>query len=180
MNKHPDTFHFESMQKANSVLKEENKKLIKLNNKIKNFRTKLENAFFRGKTDELIFEGLYEGGEVTVITLTGRRIIVNVIYTDNVNDLQEKIYQESGVPVSRQRLIFGGRRLKPHRSIYSYKIPVGGEIHLVLDMRPSLEPWCPSDPKEIAVDQYFIDKAVRKLIENRQLVRDYPHLNFNS
>ena len=166
---------YQAVQKALSILKEEHEKTIELNKKLQFYRTRLEKAFLTGKTDELIFEGLYKGGQITITTLTGGKIIVDVRYTDNVKDIQEKIYKTEGIPVLNQRIIFGGRRLKPHRSIYSYKIPVGGTLHLVLDMSPGLRPWCPSDPKEIADDQYYIEEAVRKLIERQTFEKKYLH-----
>ena len=166
---------YQTIQKALSALKEEHEKTIELNKKLQFYRTTLEKAFLTGKTDQLIFEGLYKGGQITVTTLTGGKITVNVRYTDNVKDIQEKIYKTQGIPVLNQRIIFGGRRLKPHRSIYSYKIPVGGQLHLVMDMSPVQHPWCPSDPKEIADDQYYIEEAVRKLIEREQFKVTYGY-----
>ena len=166
---------YQVIQQALSALKEEHEKTIELNKKLQFYRTTLENAFLTGKTDQLIFEGLYKGGQITVTTLTGGKIPVNVRYTDNVKDIQEKIYKTEGIPVLNQRIIFGGRRLKPHRSIYSYKIPVGGQLHLVMDMSPVQHPWCPSDPKEIADDQYYIEEAVRKLIEREQFKVTYGY-----
>ena len=166
---------YQVIQQALSALKEEHEKTIELNKKLQFYRTTLENAFLTGKTDQLIFEGLYKGGQITVTTLTGGKIPVNVRYTDNVKDIQEKIYKTQGIPVLNQRIIFGGRRLKPHRSIYSYKIPVGGQLHLVMDMSPVQHPWCPSDPKEIADDQYYIEEAVRKLIEREQFKVTYGY-----
>ena len=160
---------YQAIQQELSTLK----KTIELNKKLQLERTKLEEAFFTGRTDEFIFEGLYEGGQITVTTLTGGKIPVNVRYTDNVQNIQEKIFKAQGIPVLNQRIIFGGKRLKPHRSIYNYKIPVGGTLHLVMDMSPNQRPWCPSDPKEIADDQYYIDEAVRKLIERRQFKATY-------
>ncbi len=166
---------YQVIQQALSTLKEEHEKTIELNKKLQFYRTTLETAFLTGKTDQLIFEGLYKGGQITVTTLTGGKITVNVRYTDNVKDIQEKIYKTQGIPVLNQRIIFGGRRLKPHRSIYSYKIPVGGQLHLVMDMSPVQHPWCPSDPKEIADDQYYIEEAVRKLIEREQFKVTYGY-----
>ena len=174
-HKHPSTIHAEKMNVARSALQKELKKMMELNKEIQNFRTKLEKAFLTGKTDQLIFEGLYKGGQITVTTLTGGKIPVNVRYTDNVKDIQEKIYKTEGIPVLNQMIIFVGRRLKPHRSIYSYKIPVGGQLHLVMDMSPVQHPWCPSDPKEIADDQYYIEEAVRKLIEREQFKATYGY-----
>ena len=164
---------YQTIQKALIALKEEHTKTVELNKSLLSYATNLQKAFFSGKTDELIFDGLYNGGEVTVLTLTGKKIPINVSYTDTVETVQEKIHEKTGIPVLNQRLIFGGHRLKPHRSIYSYKIPIGATIHLVTDMHPGGRPWCPSDPKEIAVDQYYIERAIRKLIQRREFLAAY-------
>ena len=44
-----------------------------------------------------------------------------------------------------------------------------------MDMSPVQHPWCPSDPKEIADDQYYIEEAVRKLIERQTFEKKYSH-----
>ena len=167
---------YQTIQKALIALKEEHAKTVELNKSLLSYATNLQKAFFSGKTDELIFDGLYNGGEVTVLTLTGKKIPINVSYTDTVETVQEKIHEKTGIPVLNQRLIFGGHRLKPHRSIYSYKIPVAGILHLVMDMHPKLNPWIPSDPKEIADDKYYIEDALKKFIERRAYEKKYPHL----
>ena len=95
---------YQTIQKALSALKEEHEKTIELNKKLQFYRTTLQKAFLTGKTDELIFEGLYEGGPITVTTLTGGKIPVDVRYTDNVKDIQEKIYKTQGIPVLNQGL----------------------------------------------------------------------------
>ena len=166
---------YQTIQKALTALKEEHEKTKELNKKLQSYQTHLERAFLTGRTDQLIFDGLYTGGQITANTLTGGKIPINVSYTDTIETVQQKIYKESGIPASNQRLIFGGRRLKPHRSLYSYKIPIGGTLHLALDMFPKQHPWCPSDSKEIAIDQYFIEEAVRKLIERRQFKITYGY-----
>ena len=164
---------YQVIQKELNVLKAEHEKTIELNKRLQNYQTQLQKAFFTGKIDQLIFDGLYKGGQVNIVTLTGKKIPVDVKYTNVIKDIQQQIYEQESIPIFNQRLVFGSRRLKPHRSLYSYKIPIGGTIHLVVDMHPKLCPWCPSDPKEIADDQYYIDVAVRKFIERQQFKAQY-------
>ena len=161
---------YQEIQKALNVLKEEHERVVELNKKL--VSNNLQKAFFTGRVDELIFDGLYKGGEVTVVTLTGGKIPINVSYTDTVETVQNKIYETSGIPIVNQRLIFGGRRLKPHRSIYFYKIPIGGTLHLTMNMH-SIHPWCPSDSKEIADDNYYLDEALTKLNERQHFYTTY-------
>ena len=166
---------YQELQKAFNSLQKDHNKLIELNKKFKKETMKLNKSFLTGKIDQIVFDGLYKGGKITVTTLTGGKISVNVSYTDKVQDINQRIYEQEGIPVFNQRLIFGGRRLKPHRSLYHYKIPINATLHLVMDMRPILCPWTPSDPKEIADDQYYIDEAVRKHIERRQFAISYGY-----
>jgi len=157
---------YQEIQQALNKLQKDHEKLVESNKR-------LEKAFYTGKINNFIFEGLYEGGQVMVVTLTGKNIPINVRYSDKVEDVQQRIYEQEGIPIFNQRLIFGGKCLKPHRSLYNYKIPIGGTLHLVMNMHPPLRPWVPKDPKEIADDQYYIDEAVRKLIEKRQFEKKY-------
>ena len=139
------------------------------------YTTPLQQAFLRGRMDEFVFEGLYEGGNITVVTLTGRKFTVQVRYTDNVHDIHEKISASGGGPILCQILVFGGRRLKPYRSIYSYNIPVGATLHLLVDSS-MWKPWCPVDSAEVVLDQHNIDEAVRTLVEKRRLQQQPTHV----
>jgi len=125
-----------------------------------------------GKLNEYVFESLYDGGEVTVMILTGEKFKVKVKYTSIVADVQEEVQKIAGISTFRQRLIFGGERLAPHRSLYHYLIPAGGIICLVKDTHPNRTsgPWTPSNEKDIIDDNYYIDKALSKLITKRSSV----------
>ena len=82
---------------------------------------------------------------------------------------KEEVQKIAGIATFRQRLIFGGERLAPHRSLYHYLIPAGGIIWLGRDPHPNRTngPWTPSNEKDIIDDNYFIDKALSKLIAKR-------------
>ena len=89
---------YQTIQKALTTLKEEHEKTKELNKKLQSYQTYLERAFLTGRTDQLIFDGLYTGGQITANTLTGGKIPVDVRYTDNVKDIQQKIYEAEGIP----------------------------------------------------------------------------------
>ena len=129
----------------------------------------LKKIINQGKIDQYVFESLYKGGNITVMSLTGGKFSINVYYTDRIEDIQQKIYNQEGIPMNSQRLIFGGRRLASHRTLYHYKIPVGGLIHIVMDLHPPCRPWMPRNKKDMHDDNYYIEQAVTKLISDRTL-----------
>jgi len=168
---------YQDIQNALTELQKKYVDILKMNRKLSVHNTQLNKAFLTGKMDQYIFKGLYKGGNINIVTLTGKKISINIRYNDTVDSLAQKIYEQEGIPTYNQRLIFGGKRLKPHRSLYSYKIPIDATIHLVMDMQPMRCPWAPSDPKEIADDQYYIDNAIKKLVENRQFKLKYGNIH---
>lgn len=125
-----------------------------------------------GGISEYVFESLYKGGTITVISLTGEKYPVKVKYTSIIQDVQEQVQKTAGISTFRQRLMFGGERLAPHRSLYHYLIPAGGIIYMVMDTNPNRTsgPWTPLNEKNIIDDNYYIDKALSKLITKRHLL----------
>ncbi len=51
------------------------------------------------------------GMQIFVKTLTGKTMTVDVESQDSVESIKQKIQDREGVPVSEQRLIFGGKQL---------------------------------------------------------------------
>jgi large subunit ribosomal protein L40e len=73
----------------------------------------------------------------TVKTLTGKVIPVHMWASDtaSVLALKKRVYQEEGVPVDQQRLIFAGKQLEEERCLGDYRVTKGSELHLVLRLR---------------------------------------------
>ena len=110
------------------------------------------NLIMVGKFDQAIYNGLYKGGLVIVRTLTGGKIPIHISYRDTVGDLQKKIAEKEGIPVVNQRLIFGGKKMKPYLSLYHYRVPIGGFVNLSLNLHPTPTDLISPDPKEMALD----------------------------
>ena len=126
---------------------------------------KLYDHLMRGKFDEYIFQNLYKGGDINVKDITGKNIKIKVRYTDTVDNLRKKIQDIEGIPKFQQKLIFGTKRLNPHRTLFHYKIPIGGVVYLALNFKPKLS-WRPEDKKDINEDQFMIQEHLNNLFKN--------------
>ena len=70
--------------------------------------------------------------QITVKTLTGRNIILNVDRSNTIKEVKEKTQDILGMPPNMMRFIFMGKQLEDQRTIQSYNIMDENVIHLVL------------------------------------------------
>ena len=73
--------------------------------------------------------------EVTVVTLTGRVLTLNIRPFDNVLRIKQQIYEQDGLLLDQQRLVFNGKRLEDNTFIHEYGLHVNARIHLILRLR---------------------------------------------
>lgn len=64
-------------------------------------------------------------------TLTGQTITVRVTPRDTVADVKQKIFEQEGIPVDRQRMIFVGEQLNDNHRLLDYRIEHESAVHLV-------------------------------------------------
>ena len=64
-------------------------------------------------------------------TLTGQTITVKVTPRDTVADVKERIFEQEGIPVDRQRIIFVGQMLNDNHRLLDYRIEHESAVHLV-------------------------------------------------
>ena len=64
-------------------------------------------------------------------TLTGQTITVKVTPRDSVGDVKQKIFEQEGIPVDRQRMIFVGEQLNDNHRFLNYRIEHESAVHLV-------------------------------------------------
>lgn len=72
---------------------------------------------------------------VTVKTLTGKSIPLDVDTGDTIKSVKEKIEAKEGYPVDQQRLIFHGHQLEDEHTLADYKVLEGDTLHLVMRLR---------------------------------------------
>ena len=92
---------------------------------------KLKYILNSGKINDHIFKGLYDGGYINIKDIKGITSLIKVSYRDTVNDLMVKIESKKLLPKHIQILKFGDAILEPHRTLYHYKIPIGGNVILI-------------------------------------------------
>jgi hypothetical protein len=73
--------------------------------------------------------------EVKAITLTGRVLSLNIRPLDKVLRIKQQIYEQDGLWMDQQRLVFNGKRLEDDTLIHEYGIQANARIHLILRLR---------------------------------------------
>ena len=73
--------------------------------------------------------------QVSVITLTGANITIEVESSDTIEALKLRIQEKEGTPIEQQRLIFEGEQLEDGRILADYNIQQDNTIKLLLKLR---------------------------------------------
>ncbi|XP_014226372.1 ubiquitin-like [Trichogramma pretiosum] len=69
---------------------------------------------------------------VFVKIMAGKTITVDVESPETVKKLKENIEDEQGIPVHRQRIMFGGKQLENERTLQDYNIQDESTVQLLL------------------------------------------------
>lgn len=70
--------------------------------------------------------------QITVKTLTGSNIDLEVEPSDTVKSVKQKLQEKTGIAPANQRLLFASKQLEDVGTLANYNIQKGSTLHLVL------------------------------------------------
>jgi len=73
--------------------------------------------------------------QITVKTLTGKKINLTVEITQTIYECKELISNNQGIEVSQIRLIYLGKLLSDEKTLEDYNVLSNNIIHMVLQLR---------------------------------------------
>lgn len=72
---------------------------------------------------------------IYVKTLTGKKITIDVQWSDKIRKIKEKIQDKEGIPPDEQRLIFAGKQLFDNTTLSHYRLSTESTLYLILKLR---------------------------------------------
>lgn len=83
----------------------------------------------------------HESINITVETLTGKSIFINIKRHETIEDLKLKICNVEGIPVDQQRIIYNREQLVNEYSLEAYNVHNKATLHLILRLRGGGPGW---------------------------------------
>ena len=132
-----------------------------------------ESVIFKGKFRQWVFETLYKGGEVIIVTILGDRFGISVTLSTTIATIKGEISKKKGIPVAQIALISGGNELEDYYTLFHYSIPGGAFLFLNLKVYPPRpkEMKLPSleQKKLIAMDSIEIDHYMSLYLADKRI-----------
>ena len=82
-------------------------------------------------TQVALLQSTEETYQITVRTLTGEDITLDVTSDDSIGAVKEKIRQQENIPVWQQRLTLDGRELEDGKTLAYYTIQAGNTVQMI-------------------------------------------------
>lgn len=76
--------------------------------------------------------------QIFVRHINGKTMTIEVVNTDTVQSLMQKVKERTGIEPAEQRLLFAGKQLQPDKLLSDYNIERESNIHLGRSFSPRL------------------------------------------
>ncbi len=73
--------------------------------------------------------------QIFINGLDGKTFVLNVRLGNDVKDIKGMIREEKGIPVKKQRLVYGGKQMLDGTKLFEYNIQKESTLHLCLRLR---------------------------------------------
>jgi hypothetical protein len=98
---------------------------------------------------------------ITVVTMTGRQLKINVCPMNKIVDIKKEIYKQDGIPLDQQRLGLKGTTLDDDKYVYEYGMDETSRVHLILRLRGGMFHESSSRMDYISIENKFVlDKGL--------------------
>ena len=102
------------------------------NQVLENERTLADYNIEHGRTIHLSLKSLKGGMQIYVKMLDGKKITLDVEYSDTIENIKGKIEDKLGIPPDQQRLIHAGNEMRNDNNLDYYGIQREETFHLIL------------------------------------------------
>jgi len=76
--------------------------------------------------------------QISIKTLTGKTIYLNVKKNESIKKIKSQIQNKEGIPFDKQRLIFSGKQLEDEKTLNNYDVRKESVLHLLLRLQGKL------------------------------------------
>merc|ERR1712159_577243 len=74
-------------------------------------------------------------GRISIKTLTGKTIHLDVEKNESIRKIKSKIQNKEGIPLNKQRLVFSGKQLEDGKTLTNYGVHRESILHLLLRLQ---------------------------------------------
>lgn len=112
--------------------------------------------------------------QLFVKILTGNIIRLPCEENETIQSLKEKIFENTGIPLTSQRLIFAGKELQNEKTVSDCNIPNDCTIYLVSTKPKQNAPKKPVDLTQLNQTQIFCEGTPLAVVNRRLVVNELP------